>query len=140
MTSGVGASCVFCDIVSGGVSRSIRHEDDEFVVFRNALTWAPVMWLVAPRRHMGQAEFWRSPLFERAARLAVAIGEEDAPNGFRIVSNFGSDAAQSQPHGHLHVLGGADLGLYMDWPGKGDYRKIVYGKAPARESPESPQG
>ena len=126
--NGVAEGCVFCRIISGDLPRAIRYEDDDLVVFRNALQWAPVMWLVAPRRHLSQLDFWRSPLFPRAARLATEIGEADAPNGFRVVSNFGADAAQSQPHGHLHVLGGADLGLYMDWPGKGDYRRIVYGK------------
>ena len=129
--------CDFCAIIAGELPREIRYEDDEFVVFRNKLEWAPVMWLVVPRRHMGQMEFWTSPLFERGARLAVAVGEQDAPGGFRIVSNFGDDAAQSQSHGHLHVLGGADLGLYMDWPGKGDYRRIVYGGR--RASAPAPQ-
>ncbi len=119
--------CVFCDIIAGNRPREIRYENDDFVVFRNALAWAPVMWLVAPRRHMSQCEFWQSPSFLGAARLAVEIGDEDAPNGFRIVSNFGDDAAQSQPHGHLHVLGGADLGLYIDWPGKTHYHQRLYG-------------
>ncbi len=35
-----------------------------------------------------------------------------AINGFRILSNFGHDGMQSQSHGHLHVIGGANLGPY----------------------------
>lgn len=103
-------------------------QDDELIVFRNALRWAPVMHLVAPKEHMSQAEFWQSPLFARAARLAVEIGQSDAANGFRVVSNFGPDAMQSQPHGHLHVLGGAHLGLYLDFPGKSDFWLRAYGQ------------
>ena len=34
-------------------------------------------------------------------------------------------------------VNGADLGLYMDWPGKGDYRRIVYGGR--RASAPAPQ-
>ena len=70
---------------------------------------------------MSQAEWWQSPLFPRAARLAIEIAKEEAPGGFRLVSNFGDDAMQSQLHGHLHVLGGVHLGLYMDFPRKGDF-------------------
>ena len=77
--SGAKKRCDFCAIIAGELPREIRYEDDEFVVFRNKLEWAPVMWLVVPRRHMGQMEFWTSPLFERGARLAVAVGEQDAP-------------------------------------------------------------
>lgn len=114
-------ACDFCGIVSGRMPRTIRYEDSELVVFHNALTWVPIMYLVVPRVHMSQAEFWRSPLFARASSLAVELGEADAPGGFRVLSNFGEHAAQTQPHGHLHVVGGNELGLYMDFPRKGDY-------------------
>ena len=113
--------CEFCGIVSGRVPSRVRYQDDELIVFHNALTWVPTMLLIAPTAHMTQAEFWRSPLFARASALAVELGERDAPDGFRLVSNFGDDALQSQPHGHLHVIGGANLGLYIDFPRKGDF-------------------
>jgi diadenosine tetraphosphate (Ap4A) HIT family hydrolase len=35
-----------------------------------------------------------------------------APNGFRILSNFGPDGLQSQSHAHIHVIGGMPLGEY----------------------------
>ena len=125
--SGGSGECAFCGIASGALPRRIRYQDDELVAFDNALDWAPLMYLVAPVVHMSQQEFWQSPLFSRAAQLAVELGKSDAPGGFRIVSNFGADAMQSQPHGHLHVLGGAHLGLYMDFPGKSDFWLRFYG-------------
>lgn len=121
--------CAFCGIASGALPRRVRYQDGDLIAFRNALDWAPVMHLVAPVAHMSQAAFWRSPLFARAAALAVELGEADAPGGFRVVSNFGDDAMQSQPHGHLHVLGGAHLGLYMDFPSKSDFWLRFYGTA-----------
>ncbi len=114
-------SCDFCGIISGRMERSVRYEDEELVVFKNTLTWVPIMYLLVPKAHMSQHEFWRSPLFARASALAVDIAHEDSPEGFRLVSNFGEQAAQTQSHGHLHVLGGGELGLYMDFPRKGDY-------------------
>jgi diadenosine tetraphosphate (Ap4A) HIT family hydrolase len=35
------------------------------------------------------------------------------PGGFRLLTNFGYDAMQSQEHGHLHILGGTFLGHYV---------------------------
>lgn len=120
--------CDFCGIVSGRLPRTVRHEDDDLIVFHNELTWVPVMYLIAPKAHMGQEEFWRSPLFARAAALAIDIGGSDAPGGFRVVSNFGEDALQTQEHGHLHVIGGTGLGLYVDFPRKGDFWLRRYGR------------
>lgn len=122
-----GPDCEFCGIVARRGPADIRYEDEGLIVFRNVLRWVPVMLLVAPREHMTQAEFWASPLFPEATALAVRIGQEDAPDGFRLVSNFGEDALQTQPHGHLHIVGGAGLGLYLDFEGKGDFWQRIYG-------------
>ena len=106
--------CTFCDIVSGRIPANIRHEDDDVVVFDNALEWVPVMLLLVPRRHMSQTELWSDgTLLAKIGALAVRLGHEHCPNGFRILSNFGHDALQTQLHGHLHVVGGSPLGLYV---------------------------
>ena len=52
-------------------------------------------------------------LLAAMGEIAVRLGEESCPGGFRVLSNFGSDGLQTQPHGHLHVVGGAPLGLYI---------------------------
>ena len=43
---------------------------------------------------------------------AVKMGAEHCPRGFRLLSNFGFDAMQSQEHAHVHVIGGVFLGEY----------------------------
>ena len=102
--------CTFCDIAAHKQKAEILYEDDEVMVFRNALHWVPVMLLVIPKRHMSQAELWRN--LGRVGEIAVRMGEEHCPDGFRLLSNFGLDAMQSQPHGHVHVVGGIFLGEY----------------------------
>jgi histidine triad (HIT) family protein len=102
--------CTFCQIVSGETKAEIVYEDDEVLVFRNRLDWVPVMLLVIPKRHVTQEELWRD--MGRVGEIAVRMGQEHCPNGFRLVSNFGLEALQSQEHGHVHVLGGAFLGEY----------------------------
>ena len=109
--------CTFCEIIAGRLSSRVHYEDDEILVFDNHLQWVPVMLLVAPKKHLSQAELWGcAPLLSKAGSLAVRMGEQYCPNGFRILSNFGWDAMQSQPHGHLHVIGGTHLGLYIRRP------------------------
>lgn len=114
-------SCDFCGIVSGRIQRIVHHEDENLMVFKNKLTWTPVMLLVIPKVHMSQQEFWTSAIFSHASSIAVKIARELCLDGFRLVSNFGDRAAQTQSHGHVHILGGSELGLYMDFPRKGDY-------------------
>ena len=118
------APCDFCAIAAHTAPADIRHKDDDLIVFRNRLRWAPLMLLVAPIAHLDQRQFWSSPLFARAASLAVEIGEAQAPGGYRLLSNFGEDALQTQEHGHLHIIGGASLGLYANLPGKHAWQSV----------------
>jgi histidine triad (HIT) family protein len=113
------APCTFCEIVAGRLPSQIHYSDDEIVVFDNQLRWLPVMMLIVPRQHLTQSELWSSgSLMSRMGDMAVRLGDQHCPAGFRVLSNFGPDALQTQPHGHLHVIGGADLGLYIRRPGR----------------------
>ena len=83
-------------------------------MFDNRLTVVPVMLLVVPKRHLTQSELWSdSPLLSRIGPLAVRLGRQYSPDGFRVLSNFGDDGLQTVMHGHVHVIGGVRLGLYV---------------------------
>ena len=100
--------CVFCEIVAGRSPAAIRYVDEEIIVIVNRLTWVPVM----PKKHLSQIEAWRSGLMARLGNVAVEMGCTYASEGLRVLSNVGSDALQTQGHGHLHVIGGTSLGPY----------------------------
>ena len=102
--------CTFCQIVARREPAEILYEDKEVMVFRNRLRWVPLMLLVVPKVHKTQAELWRD--MGRVGEIAVRMGQEHCPRGFRILSNFGYEGMQSQEHGHVHVLGGTFLGEY----------------------------
>jgi histidine triad (HIT) family protein len=104
--------CVFCEIVAGGSPANIRYEDDEIIVIDNVLGWTPVMLLVMPKSHMTQGDLWSNGTIARVGQVAVQVGTQFCPRGYRVLSNFGPDAMQSQEHGHVHVLGGMYLGPY----------------------------
>jgi len=89
----------------------VLYEDDDVIVFRNLLRWVPVMLLAIPKEHMTQAELWETML-HKVGPVAVRIGARECPSGFRLLSNFGFDAMQSQEHGHVHIIGGTFLGHY----------------------------
>jgi histidine triad (HIT) family protein len=106
--------CVFCEIIARREPANIIYEDEDFIVFQNRLNWAPVMLLAVPKQHMAQRELWKN--FGRIGAIAVAMGEEHCPEGFRLLSNFGMHAMQSQSHAHIHIIGGAFLGRYARMP------------------------
>ena len=107
---GVQRYCVFCQIVDKKEPAEILFEDDEVIVFRNRLRWVPVMLLSVPKKHLTQAELWRD--LGRVGEIAVEMGKKHCPSGFRLLSNFGPDAMQSQDHAHVHIIGGIFLGEY----------------------------
>ena len=108
------ADCVFGGIVARRLPAHIRYEDDKLIVFDNRLTVVPVMLLIVPKRHLTQSELWSDgPLLSRIGLLADRLGRQYSPEGFRVLSNFGDDGLQTVTHGHVHVIGGVRLGLYV---------------------------
>ena len=103
--------CVFCRIIAGQEPATIVYEDEQVIVIRNILRWVPVMLLAMNKEHRSQSEMWDD--IGHLGQVAAKIGRELCPGGFRLLSNFGYDAMQSQEHGHLHILGGRFLGHYV---------------------------
>lgn len=118
---------MFCDIARGRAPAHREHLLDgsgelisypDVVAFHNRLDWARVMLLVVPVEHMTQAELWTGPVLEQAASFAVRLGEKLVPEGFRLLSNFGRPAHQSQEHAHIHLVATPDSSLPLTFHGK----------------------
>ncbi len=103
--------CVFCRIIEKTEPADVLYEDEEVIVFRNVLRWVPVMLLALPKQHLTQAQLWTT-MIGKVGPIAAELGAQYCPSGFRLLSNFGFDAMQSQEHGHIHVIGGTYLGHY----------------------------
>jgi histidine triad (HIT) family protein len=113
------ADCLFCGIVAGDVPADVVRSDELTVAFRDINPNAPVHVLVVPKKHIVNAgQVTADDAADVAAMLVAAkavadaegIGGED--RGYRLVFNVGSDALNSVPHLHLHMLGGRSF----DWP------------------------
>ena len=117
---GVGASgCLFCGVSSGAVQIAKMYEDDLVVAFDipREYPWrqAPVHFLVISRAHLPSAAAIRDEHGPIVARMFTAIGlaAEDmrvSETGYRVVTNVGEDAGQTEHHLHFHCLGGRKLG------------------------------
>ncbi len=105
------AYCIFCDIIARREPGTIRYEDEHVIVIDNVLRWVPIMMLAIPKKHITQEQMWTD--LSALSAIAVEMGKKYCPGGFRLVSNFGRDAMQSQSHAHLHILGGDFLGHYV---------------------------
>ena len=110
------SDCIFCKIVAGEIPSKRVYEDDHVVAFHDVHPQAPVHVLVVPRNPIPslddlepEDECLVGHLFLVAKKVA---SQEGLINGYRAVFNCGSDAVQTVPHIHLHILGGRG----MTWP------------------------
>ena len=110
-------NCLFCKIVAGEIPSTKVYEDEKVLAFRDSAPQAPTHILVIPKAHMDSCNAVTAEnsavvahIFEVIPQIAKAEGLE---GGYRVVSNCGSDAGQTVPHLHFHILGGAELKTEM---------------------------
>ena len=106
--------CLFCKIIEGKIPSRKVYEDDDIFVFHDIHPWAPVHFLMVPKKHidsLAQVDATHTDLLGRmmvlAPRLALQEGCKPYPEGgFRIVVNTGDEGGQEVHHMHWHVMGG----------------------------------
>lgn len=108
---------LFEKIIAREIPADIVYEDDLVLALRDIKPVAPIHILILtkkpiPRIADATPEDHKvlGHLLLKAAEIAAKEGLKK--NGYRLVINNGSDAGESVPHLHLHILGGRVLG----WP------------------------
>jgi len=112
------ADCVYCMIVNGELPSTRLYEDEDILVFKDINPQAPTHFLVIPKKHELTSSADVTPensaiiarCFEVIAMLAK---REGLTNGYRVITNSGSDAGQTVFHLHFHVLAGKPLGEHL---------------------------
>jgi histidine triad (HIT) family protein len=107
-------SCIFCKIVEGQIPSKKLYEDDEFLAFHDINPWAPIHFLIIPKKHivsLAHVTAEDAPLLGRMMalipKLALEAGCEPYPEGgYRVVTNTGKNGGQEVHHLHIHVMGG----------------------------------
>jgi len=109
--------CIFCKIIAGEIPSTCLYEDEFVFAFRDIYPQAPVHFLVVPKTHIvsaAEVTAETSHLVAKCFETISAIAKsEGLGNGFRVISNSGSDGCQSVFHLHFHVLGGRELGAML---------------------------
>jgi len=108
-------SCLFCRIVAGEVPSTVVLETDRVLAFRDIAPAAPTHVLVVPKEHHEDlaALVAADPAYVgQVMAAAVEVARlEGLVGGYRVVTNTGEDSGRTVFHLHVHVLGGASLGL-----------------------------
>ena len=110
----VPADCVFCRIVAGTAPSRKVYENQYVLAFWDIRPRAKVHLLVIPKQHVASLKELDDLSVEtRAALLSacvkVAKDQGILEDGFRLISNSGTNASQSVFHLHFHVVGGERL-------------------------------
>lgn len=107
-------NCIFCKIAQGEIPSRKVYEDDDIFVFHDIAPWAPIHFLMIPKKHipsMAHVDNTHAELLGRMMvllpKLALQEGCKPYPEGgFRIVTNTGAEGGQEVHHMHWHVMGG----------------------------------
>ena len=110
-------NCLFCKIVKGDIPSTKVYEDELVLAFRDIAPMAPTHILVIPKAHIASVAEVTEENVSVVAHIFTVIpkiaAEEGLENGYRVVSNCGSDAGQTVHHLHFHILGGKQLSTEM---------------------------
>ena len=110
-------NCLFCKIIAGEIPSTKVYEDETVLAFRDIAPQAPTHVLVVPKVHIADCDGITAKNSAVVAHIFEVIPEiakaEGLVNGYRVVSNCGSDSGQTVPHLHFHILGGKAMDLRM---------------------------
>jgi diadenosine tetraphosphate (Ap4A) HIT family hydrolase len=107
---------IFAKIIRGEIPCSKVYEDDLVLAFHDISKAAPTHVLVIPKgEYVDFNDFCSkassqeiSHFFTKVGEIAIKLGVDKS--GYRMISNIGSDASQTVPHFHIHIIGGKRLG------------------------------
>lgn len=107
---------IFAKIIRGEIPCSKVYEDEKILAFHDISKAAPTHVLVIPKgEYINFIDFTTkateqeiSYFFKKLSEISKSL--EADKNGFRVISNIGSDANQTVLHFHVHILAGKNMG------------------------------
>ena len=111
------SDCIFCKIANGEIPSTKLYEDDDMVIIKDLNPQAPIHLLLIPKEHYANiiemSDAQAQTLAKCVKKLSALTDQLGLQNGFRLVSNKGTDGCQSVEHLHIHILGGCKLSDLM---------------------------
>lgn len=107
---------IFARIIRGEIPAKKVFENENILAFEDISKAAPTHVLVIPKGPFKNfVEFTTNEnpqkvadFFKKVSEIAIELGAQDS--GFRLITNNGSDAHQTVPHFHVHILAGRKMG------------------------------
>jgi len=110
---------IFAKILRGEIPCNKVDECDHTLSFHDIQPQAPVHVLVIPKGpYVNMTDFSEKAPPEAQAAYIAALGRVAkmvgvAEDGYRLITNTGTNGHQDVPHLHVHIMGGQPLGRMM---------------------------
>ncbi|AFZ83370.1 hit-like cell-cycle regulation protein [Candidatus Kinetoplastibacterium blastocrithidii TCC012E] len=106
-------TCIFCKIIKKDLPAIIVFENEEFIVFHDKNPISELHLLLVTKKHIESLQSISINDSEWLGRMIALIPEiiiqNGCKNGFRVISNAGTNSGQEIPHLHFHIIGGNSL-------------------------------
>lgn len=110
----MGSSSVFSKIIRGEIPAEKVFENERIVAFKDINPSAPVHILIVPKKEIRDLQSITAedlPLIGEIVTVAQTMAERfEITEGYRFLTNNGSEAGQTVFHLHFHLIGGRRLG------------------------------
>jgi len=104
---------VFGKIIKGELPCKKVFENERILAIEDIAPVAPIHFLIMPKkeiRNLQEVTAEDLPLISEIVQVAQALAEEyQIEDGYRLVTNNGSDGGQIVFHLHFHLIGGRRL-------------------------------
>jgi len=104
--------CLFCKIISGDIPNKTVLEDDNFLAFEDINPQAKIHVLIIPKVHVQSFNDITANIMSQMTifiqELTLSLGVKS--DGYRLITNIGTNGGQEVGHIHFHLLAGEKLG------------------------------
>ena len=105
---------IFGEIIKGELAAEKVFENERILAIKDLHPKAPVHILIMPKKEIEDLQSVAAadlPLIAEMVAVAQQLAKEfKIENGYRLITNNGSDAGQIIFHLHFHLIGGKRLG------------------------------
>ncbi len=106
---------VFAKIIAGDLPAEKVFENERILAIKDLHPLAPVHLLIMPKKPIASIQEMQGEdfaLLEEIVQVAQKLAQDwGVADGYRLVTNNGSQAGQTIFHLHFHLIGGKQLGL-----------------------------
>jgi histidine triad (HIT) family protein len=107
--------CIFCKIIKGEIPNKTILEDENFLAFEDINPQAKIHILIIPKTHIDSFDVMAPKVMHEMTsfiqKVASVCGVKQ--DGYRLITNIGTNGGQEVKHIHFHLVGGEPLGSIL---------------------------